>query len=282
MNITSKEEAFRILENSRIGIPFHAIKYLIEYGKDEEILNKVVYHIDNAYKESLFYNYEQDYFSNAPLWYCIVAEGHIDEKLIDPIIKLYTATQGNWDFLNEQGNYILGKLCMQFGHIVIDKCIKKCIELNKIDSNLPYLFLFESLYFAEAGRYDNEILELLKNPTARWIESLICQLGNSKYKKILPRLKELQEYYEKIENESIITRHTLIEIKEAIKGIENTHEMDSDNYTLTRGNWESHYKKLESKFLPDNQVKKKIGRNDPCLCGSGKKYKKCCLLSDID
>ena len=24
----------------------------------------------------------------------------------------------------------------------------------------------------------------------------------------------------------------------------------------------------------------KIGRNDPCRCGSGKKYKKCCLASD--
>jgi uncharacterized protein YchJ len=23
---------------------------------------------------------------------------------------------------------------------------------------------------------------------------------------------------------------------------------------------------------------KKIGRNEPCTCGSGKKYKKCCLL----
>jgi len=23
-------------------------------------------------------------------------------------------------------------------------------------------------------------------------------------------------------------------------------------------------------------VNKKIGRNDPCFCGSGKKYKKCC------
>lgn len=23
--------------------------------------------------------------------------------------------------------------------------------------------------------------------------------------------------------------------------------------------------------------KEKLGRNDPCLCGSGKKYKKCCL-----
>ncbi|MEG2597224.1 MAG: SEC-C metal-binding domain-containing protein, partial [Oscillospiraceae bacterium] len=25
---------------------------------------------------------------------------------------------------------------------------------------------------------------------------------------------------------------------------------------------------------------KKIGRNDPCPCGSGKKYKKCCGLED--
>ncbi len=26
-----------------------------------------------------------------------------------------------------------------------------------------------------------------------------------------------------------------------------------------------------------NPQKRKIGRNDPCPCGSGKKYKKCCL-----
>jgi uncharacterized protein YecA (UPF0149 family) len=24
----------------------------------------------------------------------------------------------------------------------------------------------------------------------------------------------------------------------------------------------------------------KAGRNDPCPCGSGKKYKKCCMLKD--
>lgn len=24
------------------------------------------------------------------------------------------------------------------------------------------------------------------------------------------------------------------------------------------------------------RVEKKVGRNDPCTCGSGKKYKKCC------
>jgi len=32
-------------------------------------------------------------------------------------------------------------------------------------------------------------------------------------------------------------------------------------------------------MLKENRIEKagKIGRNDPCPCGSGKKYKKCCL-----
>lgn len=29
-----------------------------------------------------------------------------------------------------------------------------------------------------------------------------------------------------------------------------------------------------------NKEKKKVGRNDPCPCGSGKKYKKCCMLNN--
>ena len=28
--------------------------------------------------------------------------------------------------------------------------------------------------------------------------------------------------------------------------------------------------------------KEKVGRNDPCPCGSGKKYKNCCLLKEKD
>jgi len=37
---------------------------------------------------------------------------------------------------------------------------------------------------------------------------------------------------------------------------------------------------LDSKWIPQKVRKhKKIGRNDPCPCGSGKKYKKCCLGS---
>jgi hypothetical protein len=34
-----------------------------------------------------------------------------------------------------------------------------------------------------------------------------------------------------------------------------------------------------NKFVRCDRMNKKIGRNDPCPCGSGKKYKKCCLIS---
>lgn len=37
-------------------------------------------------------------------------------------------------------------------------------------------------------------------------------------------------------------------------------------------------KKKEQKDLPEEiPIRHKVGRNDPCPCGSGKKYKKCCL-----
>jgi uncharacterized protein YchJ len=35
--------------------------------------------------------------------------------------------------------------------------------------------------------------------------------------------------------------------------------------------------RAEPQTTPRNGKKKKVGRNDPCPCGSGKKYKKCCL-----
>ncbi len=37
---------------------------------------------------------------------------------------------------------------------------------------------------------------------------------------------------------------------------------------------------FDESLIPTHQPyisPKKIGRNDPCPCGSGKKYKKCCL-----
>jgi SEC-C motif len=47
---------------------------------------------------------------------------------------------------------------------------------------------------------------------------------------------------------------------------------ESENKTVTGG--------VVSDFPPSkNPARKKLGRNDPCVCRSGKKYKKCCLSS---
>jgi hydrogenase maturation protease len=42
----------------------------------------------------------------------------------------------------------------------------------------------------------------------------------------------------------------------------------------------SHGADAEPEALRPTRVKKKVGRNDPCPCGSGRKYKKCCLNKD--
>ena len=36
----------------------------------------------------------------------------------------------------------------------------------------------------------------------------------------------------------------------------------------------------ENGFAQSESEGKKLGRNEPCHCGSGKKYKKCCLDKD--
>jgi uncharacterized protein YecA (UPF0149 family) len=35
------------------------------------------------------------------------------------------------------------------------------------------------------------------------------------------------------------------------------------------------------KVVPFQRTKPKTGRNEPCPCGSGKKFKKCCLFKEV-
>ena len=45
---------------------------------------------------------------------------------------------------------------------------------------------------------------------------------------------------------------------------------------------EIRYLQEEDSTVPFVRTEKKIGRNDPCPCGSGKKYKKCCGKSSCE
>jgi uncharacterized protein YecA (UPF0149 family) len=39
--------------------------------------------------------------------------------------------------------------------------------------------------------------------------------------------------------------------------------------------------KIKAMTTPWRRAYPKIGMNDPCPCGSGKKYKKCCLIANL-
>jgi preprotein translocase subunit SecA len=49
-----------------------------------------------------------------------------------------------------------------------------------------------------------------------------------------------------------------------------------EEVTLSRGEEAGEEEKEEKKEKPVTRHGAKVGRNDPCPCGSGKKYKKCC------
>ena len=55
-------------------------------------------------------------------------------------------------------------------------------------------------------------------------------------------------------------------LKERYKRMKNLYKLMQED--LTKYN-------LSTKTTPSNS-NNKVGRNDPCPCGSGKKYKKCC------
>ena len=48
------------------------------------------------------------------------------------------------------------------------------------------------------------------------------------------------------------------------------------NPNATNADEEGHLKDSVKEAAPAQRTVQKVGRNDPCPCGSGKKYKKCC------
>ncbi|MDR1991884.1 MAG: SEC-C domain-containing protein [Nitrososphaerota archaeon] len=63
---------------------------------------------------------------------------------------------------------------------------------------------------------------------------------------------------------------------------ENLHNASQHNSLLAATDDELGIHNASGSSASTSSTTKKIGRNDPCPCGSGKKYKKCCLNDNID
>jgi hypothetical protein len=128
--------------------------------------------------------------------------------------------------------------------------------LTEIRDEMVYSFMVETIenYLANPEKYRG------------WfnLELFVGDFAVQGKKDSLPLLKRLLALN--------LSRHERIEVVDAIKRIE-----DPEAYERETGEWVEKFKQS----LPST-TRQKVGRNDPCPCGSGKKYKHCCWLKTIE
>lgn len=124
------------------------------------------------------------------------------------------------------------------------------------------------------------------------ISDIVCTMRNIAVDDLKDQIKELCEHdlvlpgyagsYESLMNDPIINKkQTIPTIQEMYEEVITTWAGYNDDYRDE--NMINDIKRAENPLVYDDEEQTpyvraapKIGRNDPCPCGSGKKYKKCC------
>ncbi len=104
-------------------------------------------------------------------------------------------------------------------------------------------------------------------------------LSNDKFSaNLIKKVAEKHDNFMKTVNEVLGTKYTLDELLEKFKSRYLENKIISSTTVLYRSKAFSNTLGLieEEENKPKIEIDRKIGRNDPCPCGSGKKYKKCC------
>lgn len=301
VEIPSLDFAIDVLDKSTQGIPFAAIEYLYN-DTSPEGTSAIVKALGN-------FSDHQYCWGNcqlAPIWYAMAAEGHLCEELIDPVVNLYLGDNVNGtDLLSEQGEYLIGKLAERYPDAVVPKVLavlEKDAAERRDDS---VYFLFDVFHFCDADKYKGRLIRLLKRQDVNWHNMMATTVAYLQIKEALPILKKQLDRITKV------PAWYRGEVKEAIEQLETGVNLYPDvdmPRCVKRGDWKEEYANAEEYFydsepLPDdNDMRElsqffgsekessvrqpqigspKVGRNDPCPCGSGKKYKKCCLEKDL-
>jgi hypothetical protein len=289
MEITTKEQAFQVLENNEYGVPFEAIEFLYKHPADEEILNKI-----QAVFENVDNSEGKGSANNIELWYAIVAENHLDIRLLDSIINLVTQASAGSEFLDEQVSVLIGLIGQKYGSIAVEKtlsAIEKALE-DKSKKDKPFLYLFDMLFYADISKHKEVINNLLKHPNNQYATPFAITICYTGFNTFLPQLKKLIQVKNKTPKDRLFEADFLIpDLKSIIKQLEAgklKEPKEAIPYFEQRGAWKEYYQEhsmyfekgfSDSSHQETKTIKnvQKTGRNEPCPCGSGKKYKKCCL-----
>lgn len=140
------------------------------------------------------------------------------------------------------------KVYEYFADNQLDACIEGCEKLLASSESLPEveMLLVQNLYYRRSGDDLDRALSILQSLQKRF-----------------PENDDLYPFFDRI-NQAIAERRRATEMLAAQRD----------------GNATNNSSKISAGSAASGgtyrRETKKIGRNDPCPCGSGKKYKKCC------
>ena len=309
IEIPSWETAIDILEDCMMGIPFTAIQYL-QNDESAEARTAIIDALKNASGDD---DDENIFLSNTPLFYAFAAEGHITEELIDPVTEfLDPANAYTTEMLSEQCQYLIGKLAQQYPDKTMEKVLAVLEQEVRDEKGRAVYYLFDAFSFCDLDRYKDRLIALLRHEEIHFHAALATTIGYLQIKEALPVLREqTARIRERGPADDSRAAADLRELEEAIHQLETGENLYPEvdmPLCLSRSGWFEAHGGLENEFykddwdIPDDQPdshatdyrngyydftsrgepikRNKIGRNDLCPCGSGKKYKNCCMNKD--
>lgn len=213
-----------------------------------------------------------------------INSGQVDRILANPPKDLFDA------FVFTKEDYFVIETILE--EIGFDSMLrKKAGKPYYIPEKNELLNYFDQGYFEKSKEY-NDLLNYLRenffeagDEKAQWLAEDIqgmCQFGAG-----------LQSIFNLFNDRKIDfeDRKQMSELVGIITELSNNTRIWENNGHTSMEIFEK-YEKHNLRALPDqpfdfnetdiiaSKTRKKIGRNDPCPCGSGKKYKKCCLGKD--
>ena len=238
---------------------------------------------EDRYKESL-----QEQFSLAKRFYAFLLkpDGIPDTKLFDDIAMDMDADVTGW---------IVELPCALWDHRgMVDEAVDICNLFSEVYS--PENFLGDmAAILAEAGRrqeaFDRISKNLEKFPDDAWI---IIKAGQA-YQTLKETEKAIELYNRAYGMTSSLSydRDGVLErlvplLRESGRDAEADTLVESEETAAKAGREryrrhereETNWAAVADKQEPLPLSSRKIGRNEPCPCGSGKKYKKCCLTDE--
>jgi hypothetical protein len=237
------DDALHELDHPGAKVSFEAIEFMRASMSHQEVVDHIVFVLDNAYDPQ---SLRADIFHDtSPLWYAIVAEAHLDERLIEPTIRLVTTTEADLELLSEQANILMCLLAEKFPEQTSRAVVLAIEQALKQQTQTPYLYLFDTFIITGIEKHRDWLLKLAGHPDNPWADSAMQILEPSNAnsaKQLKDRIKEDW----RVRYDSF--RRDLADIQD-----------DSLRLVINRP------------YL----APPKTGRNKPCPCGSGQKYKKC-------